>query len=134
MFGALTFDRDPLAMADVPAGIMTWFQVAGGLSFFSIILWLALGLPRMRRQDRDLIPRWLSTSFLGLFFLAAACYILALVAALVGFTGSGKMARFAQNAYAILLTSAGVSSFLAAALTFLHNLSRLRFRRIFALA
>src|SRR5688500_20090663 len=72
MLGALVFERDPLTLADIPAGVKVWFQVVGGFAFLGIVLWLLLGYSRRRQRDRDRIPRWLKLSFGGLCLLGVA--------------------------------------------------------------
>src|SRR4051812_15380575 len=103
MFGALTIERDPLAAADIPAGVMTWFQVVGGFSFLGLVLWFAIGLPRLRPEDRGRIPGWLSTLFVGTSLAAAVCYVLALLAGLFALAGSGRLGQFGMGAYTTLL-------------------------------
>jgi hypothetical protein len=133
MFG-LAIDREPLSAADFPEGVMTWFQVVGGFALFGLVLWFALGLPRQRAQDRAGIPGWLSALFVGCFLLALAGYLLAGLAALIGFSGTGAVARFCLRAYTILATGAGALAVLAVALPIVRNLPGVRFRRVFALA
>src|SRR5438309_1395085 len=136
MFGALTFDRDPLTSADVPGGVLTWFQVVGGFAFLGLLLWLAVGLPRMRPEERSRIPAWQSTFFVLAACLALACYLLSGVAVLLATasTSSSRTANLAVGSYEILLTAAGAFSILAAGLPFLLSQVRFRWGRIFALA
>jgi ABC-type transport system involved in multi-copper enzyme maturation permease subunit len=131
---AITFDRDPLTLADVPGGVVTWLQVVGGFSYVAALLWLGLGLPRMRAHDRARIPGWMSTLFVAALGLATLGYLLAVPAGLIGYTGSGRLALFAQTSFGVLLAAAGAFAFFAVALPLLRNLPWFRFRRIFALA
>ncbi len=134
MFGALTFDRDPLSAADIPGGMLAWLRIVGGIAFFALVLWFLLGLPRLRAEDRARIPGWLATLFVGCFVLALASYLLAGLAGLVSLAGSGRLARFALDAAAALVTAGGAFALLGVLLPFGRALPRLRFRRIFALA
>jgi ABC-type transport system involved in multi-copper enzyme maturation permease subunit len=134
MFGALTDARDPLTFADLPNGVITWFQVVGGFSFLGLLLWLAFGLPRLRPQDRARIPGWMSNLFLGATILAAISYVLALVAGLIGAASTSRFGQISLTSSMVLLAVAGAFAVFAVALPFGRNLPTERFRRIFALA
>src|SRR5437764_685047 len=40
MFAALFFERDPLLFRDLPAGVMSWLQDAGGFAMAGLVLCL----------------------------------------------------------------------------------------------
>src|SRR5215831_3084247 len=103
MFAALTFDREPLRAADLPAGLIHWVQAAGGFAAFGLVLFLVAGLPRWRAQDRAAGPPE---------------------------PGAQRQMRPGD----ILLTAAGLFAIVAAGLPFLLEVTRLRGRRIYALA
>jgi hypothetical protein len=146
MFAVLTFERDPLRLADLPGAVETWVQSAGGYAMFGILLWLLFGLPFLRASDRDRAPGWQKTLF-GLFALAALAGYLVLLT---------LRAPDIKTAFApppdralgqappqlpplsprerFLLTGAGVCALLAVGTLFLRGLLALRWRRIYALA
>ncbi len=77
MFAAMVFDKDPLRLQDVPGGIVSWIQNAGGWAAFGVLLWLLLGYTRMRAVDRAHIPSWQKMIFLVGALVAAIGYALA---------------------------------------------------------
>src|SRR5262245_21174049 len=135
IFAALTFDRDPLKLADLPAGLIQWFQSAGGFATAGLVLFLIAGLPRWRAQDRAAIPGWLSTSFLVAACISLLGYVGWVVTLLAGLSAepspTGKTSLDVPN---VLLAVAGLAAIIAVAVPFLRNLIQLRFRRIYALA
>ncbi len=134
MFAVITFDREPLRVEDLPAGIVQWTQSVGGFATIGLILFFLVALPRWRPQDYAAVPGWLKTFFLSCCGLSALFYI----AAGIGFLTSGAdepdPEKFVLTTPNLLLTLAGACSILAAGLPFILNLFRERFRRIYALA
>lgn len=136
MFAALVFDRDPWTWADVVPGVMVWFQVVGGFCLFGILVFLSVGWPRMRRQDRDDVPAFKRLLFLACSLVGAVCYGVAGFFALlsIGRDANDKVGRFAAGGYESMLAVGGVFCVLAVAIGFVPGLLSLRFRRIYALA
>src|SRR5436190_3158089 len=89
MFAALVFDRDPWTWADVVPGVMVWFQVVGGFALFCSILFVLVGWPRYRREDRERIPRLIRLAFVAGNLAGAACYAVAGFFALLGIGREG---------------------------------------------
>ena len=150
MFAALIFDRDPLRLADLPAGCLLWLQAAGGFAAMGLLLWFAFGLPRLRKQDRDAVPGWFRVVF-GIACVGAVvgyiAYFLAALAAGVKIPtldGKGQpytldVIRAAEKALTpfyleALHAFAGGCAVFAVGLPFVLGIFRLRWRRIFALA
>src|SRR4051812_10134265 len=139
MFGALFFDRDPLRMQDLPAGVTSWLQDAGGFAAVGLVLWLLLGLPRWRAGGRARIPGWQSGLFMAATALAGVSYLIffalfpfvAQAASEAGYLPgqqpSGGRLAAVQGAF---LALAGACAIVAVALPFVRNLAQLRFRRI----
>jgi hypothetical protein len=128
MFGALVFDRDPWTLADVPAGVMVWFQVVGGFALAGAVLFALLGWPRYRKQDRDRV-----SPLLRLFFVVATAFSLVCYA-IAGLTFTRETSERVRLAAEGIMTLGGVASVLAAGLPFLFGCLSLSPRRIFALA
>ena len=40
MFAVMTFERDPMQFQDIPAGLVSWVQTAGGWAAFGVFVWL----------------------------------------------------------------------------------------------
>src|SRR4051812_12006815 len=76
MFAVFINERDPLRLADLPAAMLTWVQVGGGVAAFGLVLWLLLGLPRWRKEDHDSVPGWQKALFLAAPPLSLVCYAL----------------------------------------------------------
>jgi ABC-type transport system involved in multi-copper enzyme maturation permease subunit len=136
MFAALVFDRDPWTWADLAPSVMVWFQVVGGFCFLGILLFVLLGWPRFRQQDRDRIPRWLKLNFIACSLVGLVCYVVAIAfgTLTIGREGTDRLARFALGGYESMLTVAGIFCVLAVGVSFVRGLFSLRSRRIFALA
>jgi hypothetical protein len=136
MFAALEFERDPMTWGDVPAGVMIWFQVAGGFAFIGTLLWLIFAWPRKRRQDREAIPRWQMLYFVATFTLGVICYVLSAIFGLIvlGRDPGDRLGSIALTGYLTLLTASGVFFVAEVALPFVLNLFSQRTRRIFAIA
>src|SRR5437764_8005549 len=53
MFAALAFDRPPLGYQDLPGGVVSWVQDAGGYAAFALCLWLLVRFLRRRPAAAD---------------------------------------------------------------------------------
>src|SRR5688500_8818561 len=78
MFGVLYLERDPLRLADVPAGLAHWVQVAGALAAIALVFWVPVRLVR-GAVDRTPARPWLPAVFNSLLALAALGYLALLV-------------------------------------------------------
>src|SRR5438552_2731010 len=153
MFAVLYFERDPLRLQDVPAGLVYWVQAVGGFAMVGLLLWLALGWTRLRPADRDRIPYWQRQAVFWLTVLAAVSYCLLAPLRLVeiGYYLFGNNLideRFRTPTSDIevvwspaakafdhwCLFAGGLFALLAVGLPFVKNLAALRPRRILALA
>jgi ABC-type transport system involved in multi-copper enzyme maturation permease subunit len=136
MFGALVFDRDPWTWTDFWPSVTVWLQVVGGFCFLGIVLFVLLGWPRFRRQDREGVPRWLRLTFAACAIAGGACYVIAgmFASMTIGREGTDRIGRFALGGYESMLTLAGFFCVLAVGVPFVRGLFALRFRRIYALA
>lgn len=135
MFAALTFDRDPLKMSDLPFGVLHWLQSAGGFASVGLLLFLLVGLPRWRKQDREAVPGWMTVLFLGATGVALLAYAVAFVL-ILGDVGRGAIPLFGVRVGVadLLLAIAGTCTLLVVLMPFLANLFRVRIRRVYALA
>jgi ABC-type transport system involved in multi-copper enzyme maturation permease subunit len=136
MFGSLTFERDPISFSDLPPAIMNWTEVVGALSMVGILLWLALGLPFLRRADRDRIPKWQVKAFAAAVALAAVLYA---VSGFIYFVvkppppdPAGAMTR-SRLWFNVALTAAGACALFAVLVPLLGNIPAMRLRRIWGL-
>jgi ABC-type transport system involved in multi-copper enzyme maturation permease subunit len=153
MFAVLYFERDPLRLQDLPAGLVYWVQAAGGFAMVGLLLWLAIGWTRMRPADRARIPYWQRQAVFWLTVLAAVSYCLLAPLRLVEigsylFGNNLIDERFRSPTADIevvwspavkafdhwCLFAGGLFALLAVGLPFLKNLAALRPRRILALA
>jgi ABC-type transport system involved in multi-copper enzyme maturation permease subunit len=136
MFAALIFDTDPLQYQDIPSGLLTWIQVFGGFAAFLVLLWLAVGLPRMRGSDRAALPRWLVNLFVGSVLLSAGCYTLAAFAGMLDLAAINTrlLQRTGQSLVSLLLFFGGLFALIPFLLPFALESVRMRIRRIYALA
>lgn len=131
MFAVLTFDRDPMQFQDVPAQLVSWVQIAGGWAAFGVFVWLLVGYPRMRAEDRAHIAPWKRYLFLAAITTALVGYLVGGAAFLVSLLAKNIAAPAKMRTLA--LTVAGAGALITAALPFLAGFSSLRFRRIWAL-
>jgi ABC-type transport system involved in multi-copper enzyme maturation permease subunit len=137
MFATLVFDRDTLQLQDVPAGLVTWAQVAGAFAYAGVILWLGFGFLRWRPADRARIPPWQSGLFTASMILGALAYAGAAVfhALFINAESPTEPAALAlARWYSRCLALAGACGILAAGLPFFKTIPVMRLRRIFALA
>jgi ABC-type transport system involved in multi-copper enzyme maturation permease subunit len=138
MFAALVVEREPFTTADLPLGLMSWTQIVGALSMLGIMLWLVLGLPFMRRDERERIPPWQSKLFVISIILSAIQYFLFIVVGIIATIRAGGTSSAPSSSVLlwrnILLTTGGAFALFAVCLPVLRNLLVLRPRRIWALA
>jgi hypothetical protein len=139
MLWALILEREPLTLADLPGGFLTWMRIAGGWAAFGLLVWLIFGYPRMRAEDKARIPEWQSRLFFfacvaaALFYAAGIIGLIVHVARIRAAT-SAEQARQLWNFGTIGLTLAGGCALFAVLLPFARNVASLRWRRIFAIA
>src|SRR5437763_777085 len=74
MFGALVIEREPLTFNDLPVGVLLWARDVGAFAALGLVLWLIVGLPRMRRPQREAIPGWQVRLFFTFAVLSALAY------------------------------------------------------------
>jgi hypothetical protein len=140
MFAALSVERDPLTLADLPAGIIIWIQDAGAFAAFGLLLFILLGLSRWTKRDFDAVPASRKTFFVGGSIFAFTCLLVGGLLSLVP-SATPIMVRPGEipprpvtgvaNAF---LTAGGLAAILVVGLPFFENVLALRFRRIFAIA
>jgi hypothetical protein len=131
MFAVMTFDRDPMRLEDVPGGLASWVQSAGGWAALGMALWLLLGYTRMRDVDRARIPSWQRSLFTVAAVLALLAYQVGGCAAILAASLDNPVALRVES---IALFLGGAAALVAVGLPFAVSLSTLRFRRIGALA
>ena len=142
MFGALTFDRDPLQWRNVPILLVGWVQDAGGFAAIGALLWLLFGLRRVSPSERARIPAWVSTVFVVCTLGATLCYVVWaaphvwswLVGIFANKPSPVSSSRRFTDFQTYLLRGGGALGVIAAGLPFLLGLLRLRSRRILAIA
>src|SRR5579872_6679811 len=137
MFATLVVEREPFTTADLPIGLMHWTQIVGALAMLGVILWLVLGLPFLRRDERERIPAWQSKVFVGSILLAVLSYLLFIALGVIAAARSGTATAPSSTVLLwrnVFLTVGGALALLAACLPILRNLLDLRPRRIWALA
>jgi ABC-type transport system involved in multi-copper enzyme maturation permease subunit len=130
---AMTFERDPMRLQDVPEGLISWLQIAGGWAAFGALVWLLVGYSRMRGEDRARIPSWQRSIFVGGLVVAAIGYVLSgcLLAIALASSSESSTLQFIRS---LSLTIGAAGALVAVGLPFFVNLPTLRFRRIWALA
>jgi ABC-type transport system involved in multi-copper enzyme maturation permease subunit len=133
MFAVLTFDRDPMQIQDVPLGLLSWIQVAGGWAAAGVLIWLLTGYRRMRAEEKAHISPWVKRFFVLSVVVSVLGYVAAGLGALATVLPKFPPAP-AYHALAIGFTVGGVGGLLAAGLPFALGLASVRFRRIWALA
>ncbi|MFM7149881.1 MAG: ABC transporter permease [Gemmataceae bacterium] len=134
IFAALTLDREPLRLADLPLYLISWIQSAGGFALVGLLLFYLFGLPRWRPEDRKKVPSWLSSLFVGCTLVALAGYLAFIVATLANVTASARIGGGSIPVTELLHTLGGLAALLAVGLPFFLNVLQLRPRRIFGLA
>src|SRR5437899_3067984 len=139
MLAVLTLERDPLQLADVPLGIVTWVQVVGSLAAVCLLIWMVLRLflgGWWAAPDRP----WTRTVFNALLVGAGLSYFAFLILrvpdilpALSGEADSANPSPGRLRWAAWILFAAGAFALLAVCLPFLINLVDLRWRRIWGI-
>jgi hypothetical protein len=140
MFAALVIERAPLQWSDALPILVQWVQLWGGIAMLGLILWLALGLPRLRPDERARIPGWLRVAFGTATVAAFVFYLVALLLFSLDLrggsetSGGGRAMTLLRTLQQWGWTLGGACAIVAVGLPFARNLPRQRFRRIFALA
>ena len=153
MIFAIVLEKDPLKIASFPADVGNWLLTAGAVAAFALVIWLLVRVLRGPGPMRD--ERRLSAGGYLFFVMALGLALLLLPAGLqavwnsFGWTEPGKSAPSAslrdqvftaQESYIVspyegVLVRYGAACALAVVLLpVLGNLSRLKLRRIGALA
>jgi hypothetical protein len=144
LFATLVLERDPLQWADLPTGLETWIQDVGGFAAAALVVYALYRWFRPATGSRIPWPGWQR----GLFRLAllgiVVGYGLLLVIQAPIFLAWAMGALEGENRTAVPLGSAdlprygyligGISAILAVTLPFFADLTRLRWRRVWALA
>src|SRR5262245_47087135 len=140
MFAALTLEHDPLKLEDLPAAFVSWVQDAGGFAAAALVIFVIYCLARHQK-----LMGWTNS---GLY---RAAFLIALVGAAVSYALLGVLevpqvlrmltsspspppTSFWVIARWVALTAGGAFSLLGAMIPFLDGLTRMRARRIWALA
>lgn len=129
---AMTFERDPMRLRDVPLGLLLWVQFAGGWAAAGLLAWLLLGYPRLRRVDRERIPPLRKSLFVLAVVVTALGYVMAGISFAVLQMTAGSPT--ADKLFSLGVTIGGAAALFAVGLPCFANLAALRFRRIWALA
>ncbi len=152
-FAVIVLEREPLQWADLPGMLASWAQDAGGFAFFGLLVYIAVALAR-RANAKDGPAAWPAVLLTAVL---CACLSGALFGAgrslnLVDWFNTPPEARNQQvqrndqlpteqrptTALGVwadrLVTAGGVVALIGFLVPFGRDLSRLRFRRIWALA
>jgi ABC-type transport system involved in multi-copper enzyme maturation permease subunit len=137
MFATLVIERDPLQWSDLPAMLTVWLQDAGGFAAVLLVIWL---LYTLLARPSGPPGGGLGGPGKKLFNLAllvgAVAYVIGgglKILALQQQTEGAPPASYDTPANVLLAVAGGCALF-AVLLPFLHDVSRLRARRIWALA
>lgn len=140
MFAALSVERDPLSLGDLPAGLIIWIQDAGAFAAFGLLLFLVLGLPRWTKRDFDAVPGWKKTFFVIATVLSFAFLLIGGLLSLIPpsvpiLVKAGDIPPRLVTGWANhFLTVGGLLSLVVVGLPLLENVIVIRFRRIYAIA
>jgi ABC-type transport system involved in multi-copper enzyme maturation permease subunit/predicted nucleic acid-binding Zn-ribbon protein len=135
LLGILVLERDPPRFSDLSTQTILWLQDAGGFAAFALLIWLISALVqksgiRVGREGKVTMPRpvmLLTIISLVIFGLGGFSMFAA--------SASGAVPEGAQDwVSAILLAVGGGVAILGLALPFLQDVSKLRLRRIWAIA
>jgi ABC-type transport system involved in multi-copper enzyme maturation permease subunit len=151
--GILVLEREPLKYSDLPAMTKEWVQVAGGFGAVGLLIYILYSLfarrpPGGTRENH--LPWWFTAALL-FGALAALCYIPAIgISAYQSMTEKpgpdvtnirsdqrpppAKKAGPLDDWHDRLLTAGGIAALIGFGLPFFVDMSRLRFRRIWAIA
>jgi hypothetical protein len=151
LFGLLILDRDPFVFRDFPGLVQAWLQDAGGFAMLGLAVYLLYALRTPPEQAESARHRAGVTPFMMLMaVLAILCYA---VYGFLLFTGRGvnpeafsqinpadpnafvkyTAPKFAIQAQPLALMLGGFFALLGIGQPFVQSLSRVRFRRIWAL-
>jgi hypothetical protein len=151
LFGLLILDRDPFVFRDFPGLLQAWLQDAGGFAMLGLAVYLLYALRTPPEQAESAKHRASVTPFMLIMaVLAILCYA---VYGFLLFTGRGPDAvnapsinpadpnafvkytapKFATQAQPMTLMLGGLFALMGIGQPFVQSLSRVRFRRIWAL-
>jgi ABC-type transport system involved in multi-copper enzyme maturation permease subunit len=152
--GVLVLEREPLKYADLPNLLKEWAQDAGGFAALALLIYVLYTLFARRTPGSSVesrLPWWFSASLL-FGALAVLCYLPAHGITIYGAlqekpdSGADKALRSDQQPQPPkiatplddwndrLLTAGGICALIGFCLPFFVEMSRLRFRRIWAIA
>jgi hypothetical protein len=141
MFAALPIERELFGLRDLLPGLLYWIEAAGGYATIGLLLWFLLGLPMMKRKDRERIPGWVVSAFVLASVGAFLFYTVYLAALFIApppppeITSDGlvipRKGILWQDVVGFL---GGICAVFAVLLPVVRSLARLSFRRIGALA
>jgi hypothetical protein len=148
---ALVIERDPLKLADLPAGVQGWVQDAGGFAALGLAIWLLVTLLRGGKSSAADERSWSAGKWLACILLGGAVVAVLPLAMLklwdkLGWieppdpsselpTQAQTISSLYSAPYSQLLIFYGAScAVVAVMLPVLVRLGRLRWRRIWALA
>jgi ABC-type transport system involved in multi-copper enzyme maturation permease subunit len=141
MFAALSIERDPLGLGDIPAGVIIWIQDVGGFALFGILLYLILGVSRWEKRDYEATPLWMKTTFIVLTILSVLCVSVGAMIAQIPDPNprpalkAGELPPRSVTGVANTFTTiGGLAALTVVAIPFFGTLAQLSFRRIYALA
>src|SRR5262245_40201180 len=139
MFAVLEFDRNPLQLSDLPGGVISWLQSAGGFAVVAAVLWLLVGMPKLRPSEWARVPRWQRSFFLVCCLAAVvldAVWVILYLATPAEPPPAPDAVRPPPPLIARVadwvLAAGGLMAVLAVLTPLIGDLSKLRWRRIFA--
>src|SRR4051794_31169324 len=138
MFGVYFLERDPLQLAEFPAGFTTWVQVVGSVAAVCLLVWLPIRLLRgggTTPVSRPWIPllftALVAVSFLG-YLALLGLRIPEIIAAIAGKEPEEAASPGRVRLAGLALTVGAGCALLAVFLPVFFNLLDLRWRRILA--
>src|SRR5258708_16897971 len=141
MFAALPIERELFGLKDLLPGLLYGSEAAGGYATVGLLLWFVLGLPMMKRKDRERIPGWVAGAFVMASAGAFVFYSIYLTALFVApppppeFTPDGVVIpRKGILWQDVVGFAGGCCATFAVLLPDVRSLGSLSFRRISALA
>jgi hypothetical protein len=142
MFAILIFEREPLQWSEVGSAILTWARNAGGFAAFALLIW---GLVRFSRRRPDEATEWTLSN--RLFAAAYAGCVIAYGLFFVLLFTQGTLLEQVRTSYGktfeswklteaegTCLTAGGICALIAVLIPVIAGLSRVRGRRIWAIA
>ncbi len=149
LFGLLILERDPFLFRDIPGLVQVWLQDAGGFAGLGLIVYLiyALKMPAEQQESakyRAGVTPWM----LAMAVAAILCYSVYMFFVVTGRGGELRpptttdptafvkytAPKFSFQPRALALMLGGLFSLLGIGQPFVLGLTRLRFRRIWALS